>query len=226
MKNLKHYITLVENEIGQENVLNNFMTNLKGLLGDEAFFSVRAPKRLIQVKYDTNSVSFILKYGVNVTRDPMWKVELVEDAFNKANTSGISLYVSYDIGKVPTDRWGKISGPVPILFVVSTEKLPNTDFVIGGTAINSAVVREVKSLVPKESTNRYVYLKDVRSEGDQVIISYAYRMAGFNDRDSRSGAPSDEYDQKVMQGLSEYKALAQELSERFGVKVVPKEVAW
>jgi hypothetical protein len=223
VKNLKHYINLVENQVVQENVLTNFMTNLKSLLGNEAFFNVRR-KRILQVKMGVDSVSFVLPYGVNVTHNPMWDVALVEDAFNKANTADVSLFVTYDIGRVPTDRWGKITGPVPIRFVVSTEKLPNTDFVVGNTAISSEVARKVKSLVPKESTNRCVYLKDVRSDGDQIVISYAYRMAGFNDRDSRSGAPSSEYDQKVVEGLNEYKAIAQELSEKFGVKVVPKEV--
>lgn len=236
-KFFRKYADLITEAEQDADVLTSFMTNLKGLLGKSrtshwdnrptghpAFFGVRR-RQFLQLKMSDNTVSFALPWSANVSRTPSWEPSEVEDAFNKANTSGATLYVAYEYGRVPTDRQGRIAGPMPVMFTVSTQKLPNTKFVIGGD-ISSEVLQQVRAAVPKTSSNDYAYLKDIRSEGDRIVISYAYRMAGMRDRDARSGAPSDAYDEKIIAGTNEYRAIAQELSQRLGIRVEPKEVAW
>jgi hypothetical protein len=227
---------ITESEQLTTSAIDSFLINLKELLGksrtnkwddrptgDEAFRAINR-RQFIGLKRAETSATFSLTFpGYSDNRVGI-DLGLIEKAFTKANTSGATLYVSVENGQVPRQRDGKVSGGAPVTFTVSTVKIPNPTFVLGGS-ISPNVMQQIKNDVPAKSSNGYGYLKDIKSDGDNIIISYAYTMAGQRDRHPLGG-PSKEYDAKIIAAMDEYQQLAQSLSAKYNINVIPKEVAW
>jgi hypothetical protein len=219
-------------------VLLNFRIKLKDLLGKSrtnqwdptptghpAFRHVYR-RQLLQIKNLNDSYQFTLAFGSNSRHEPMVDMAQLEDAFTKANESSRTIYVSMENGRPSTDRQGRISGPVPVRFTISTNKLPDTTFAVGGnSAVQPGILQQIRNEVPKEATNGYGYLKDIKSDGDNIVIRYAYTMAGLKDRHPMGG-PSHEYDAKIIAAMQEYQDIAKALSAKYNVNVIPKEVAY
>lgn len=86
------------------------------------------------------------------------------------------------------------------------------------------IAKKVKAKIPSESSNGYAFTRGVSVDGDKIIISIGYKSPSRSDR-TEHGAPTDEYDTNVTNGLDELIDLAKELALKFDTNIVARQIS-